>query len=328
MRCLRNLLCLDAAEERDPAILSRSIRRPIFITGLPRSATSFLHGLLAQDARIAVPRCWQLIYPYGSGNFGADLSKMQVNLQLRLFRFASPGLEGLHTLSADAPQECTDITAQVFQSLRFDNTHRVPSYQAWLDARGHLGGFRFHRRFLQHLDGRQPNCRWVLKSPDHVFALDAIRAIYPDAQLIFLHRDPLSVVASCCKLAELLRRPFTRHIELAEIGQQVSGRLIQSANRMVEARQSPSILHLHYRKVVEAPLDTVKAVYRHCGLTLTEQAESRMRAWAARPRRRRASAYRLATFGLDAGQLQERFADYVHAFDIAPEWQSEPEGRL
>src|SRR5579883_1761007 len=142
LRCLSNLLRLDAAEEQDPSIASRPIERPIFITGLPRSATTFLHTLLAQDPAHAVPRCWQLIYPCPASRFGARLREAEVALQLRLFRLFSPGLDALHPMSADAPQECTDITAQVFQSLRFDNTHRIPSYQKWLDTHGHEAAFR------------------------------------------------------------------------------------------------------------------------------------------------------------------------------------------
>jgi hypothetical protein len=284
MRCLNNLLRLDAAEEDNPEILSRAIDRPIFIAGLPRSATTFLHSLLSQDPANAVPYCWQLIYPYRTRStfFDIDLRRTQVNLQLRLFHCLSPGLRDLHPLSADTPQECTDIAAQVFQSLRFDNTHRIPSYQSWLDAHGHRDAFRFHRRFLQHLDTGAPGRRWVLKSPDHVFALDAIRAVYPDAQIVFLHRDPLSVVASCSKLSELLRRPFTRHIDRAEIGHYVSSRLVESAERMV-ASQSEHILHLHYRQVVSAPMEAVDKLYRHCGLALSREAEQRMQAWLARP---------------------------------------------
>jgi hypothetical protein len=327
MRCLHNLLRLDAAEEEHPEILDRAIEKPVFITGLPRSATSFLHKLLSLDPANVVPRCWQLIYPYPSRSrpWGADLRKAHVELQLRLFRCLAPGLDGLHALSADAPQECTDITAQIFQSLRFDNTYNIPSYQAWLGAHGHRGAFRFHRRFLQHLDAQIGGGRWVLKSPDHVFTLDAILAAYPDAQIVFLHRDPLSVVASCAKLSERLRRPFTRHIDRAEIGRQVSARLVESTARMMKAAaHSSRILHLHYRQIVSAPLEAASLLYRHCGLALRPEAEQRMRAWLARPRRRR-RRYNLAEFGLDAASLREQFAPYVQAFDTGTEWRGPDE---
>lgn len=323
MRCLNNLLRLDVAEEEMPGILSRPIARPIFITGLPRSATTFLHTLLSQDPANAVPHCWQLIYPYPSRSrlWQTDTRRARVAFQLQMFRWLSPGVEDLHSLTAETPQECTDITAQVFQSLRFDSTHRIPSYQSWLDGNGHLNAFHFHRRFLQHLDAQSPGHRWVLKSPDHVFSLDAIRAVYPDAQIVFLHRDPLSVVASCCKLVELLRRPFTRHIDRAEIGRQVSNRLIESTQRMIAAAADPQqILHLHYADVVSAPMKAAASVYSHCGIELGGGAEERMQTWLSLPRERPSRSYDLAEFGLDTAHLRKRFAPYVETFGVTAEW--------
>jgi hypothetical protein len=321
VRCLANRLRLDAAEEENPAIASATITAPVFITGLPRSATSFLHTLLSLDPDNAVPRCWRLIHPYPPANaLKAFLCKAQVEWQLRLFRCLNPGLSSLHELSADEPQECTDITAHSFQSLRFDSTHHIPSYQAWLDAHGHHEAFRFHRRFLQHLESQSPGHHWILKSPDNVFALEAIKTVYPDARIVFLHRDPVSVVASCSKLTELLRRSFTHRIDRTEVGRQVSTRLIESTQRMMAAGAASSdILHLHYREVVSAPIEAVKKLYAHSGRTLGDEAEQRMRSWLARPRSRPRRKYSLAEFGLDAGALNERFAPYRQAFDIQPE---------
>ena len=321
MRCLANRLRLDAAEEKNPDITAGAIRAPVFITGLPRSATSFLHGLLALDADNAVPRCWRLIHPYPPASALAALwCKTQVELQLRLFRTLTPGLSSLHQISADAPQECTDITAHSFQSLRFDSTCHIPSYQTWLDAHGHHDAFRFHRRFLQHLNAQALGRHWILKSPDHVFALDAIKCVYPDARIVFLHRDPLSVVASCSKLAELLRRSFTHRIDRAQIGQQVSTRLIQSTQRMARAAMaSNDILHLHYRDVVSAPLEAVRKLYAHSGRILGGEAEQRMQAWLGHAKKRPRRKYNLAEFDLDPGALSERFAPYRDVFDIKAE---------
>ncbi len=320
-RCLANLLRLEVAEEENPSILSRPIRKPVFITGMPRSATSFLHKLLSLDPANIVPRMWQLLYPYPPrSRLLPDLRKPRVALQLRLFQCLAPGLSRLHRLSTDEPQECTDITAQIFQSLRFENTHRIPSYQDWIDRHGHHDAFLFHRRFLQHLDAQTPGRRWMLKSPDHVFCLDAIRAAYPDAVIVFLHRDPLSVVSSCARLAEALRRPFTNHLDPGEVGQQVSERLVQAADHMMEAAgRIPRILHLHYGQVVAQPIAAIRRLYRHCGFELGRSAEQRMAAFLARPRRRPARTQDFARFGLDAGALRERFARYVQHFAVAEE---------
>jgi Sulfotransferase family len=321
MRCLNNLLRLDAAEEADPAITARPIAAPLFITGLPRSSTTFLHALLAQDPANAVPRCWELIYPYPSRGrwFGRDRRRDLVERQLRIFRLLSPGVARLHPLSADTPQECTDITAQVFQSLRFDTTHNIPTYQAWFDRHGHDDAFRFHRRFLQHLDAQRPGRRWILKSPDHVFALETIRGVYPDATIIFMHRDPLSVVASCAKLTELLRKPFTRSLDRRQVGRAVAARLIESAHRMAAAAESQTILHLYYRDVVADPVGTVARIYAWCGRELGVEAATRMREWLARRKVRRRPRYDLAEFGLDPGLLRDRFARYMDYFAVPKE---------
>jgi hypothetical protein len=325
MRALKNLLRFDRMEEKDPEILSRPIRQPIFITGLPRSGTTFLHTLLTQDPAIATPLSWQMFYPYPSrlGKTGTKLRRFSVNAQFGVMIALSPELKDLHPLSADEPQECTDITAQVFQSLRFDSTYRIPSYQSWLDSHGHHDAYRFHRRFLQHLDAQAPGRHWVLKSPDHVFALDAIKAVYPDAKIVFLHRDPISVLASVAKLTEVLRRPFGRGVDRMDIGNQVSSSWIDGANRMIGAAASDtSILHLHYKEVVSAPLEAVETLYRHCGLTLSDEGRARMQAWLGRSLQNgnSQSRYSLTEFGMDEAALRARFSGYMDAFGVAREW--------
>jgi Sulfotransferase family len=324
LRCLRNLLQLDEIEAVCPSVLSRPIQAPVFITGMPRSGTTFLHRLILQDQGIAAPLLFQLVYPYASRNsrIGTALRKMWVRLQLGLFYMIAPELNTLHPIAVDAPEECTDIHAQVFQSLRFDTLYRVPSYNQWLLQCGFLDAYRFHRRFLQHLDAQLPGRRWVLKSPDHLFALDDIRKVYPDARLVFVHRDPASVLASVAKLTEILRRPFARRVDRREIGRQVVASWQDGSERMRRVSESgQSVLHLHYRQIVSSPLDAVRAVYRHCGMELTEDTEARMRMWlrigtnARRPGRN----YNLAEFGLDPHVLRERFARYTDTFGVAME---------
>ncbi len=325
LRCMRNVLRMEAAEDENPGIAARSLGRPIFITGLPRSGSTFLHSLLALDPANNVPRSWQLIYPYPRRDawFPGDHRRAQVARQLALFRLFSPGLARMHPLSADSPQECTDINAHVFRSLRFDNMYRILSYRDWLDDHGHEPAYRFHRRFLQHLDAQGPAGRqWVLKSPDHVFALDALRKVYPEAHIVMLHRDPLKVMASVARLTEILRRPFTRRLERAEIGQEVSARWMQGVERMMAFKASgANVLHLYYRDIVAAPMHTVAKLYRHCGLTLSPAAESRMQDYLRRVPRGGYAVHNhsLEAFGLEPLTLHEQFARYVNFFEVQPE---------
>jgi hypothetical protein len=327
VRFLSNLLRLRHEETRAPEILYQPIRNPIFISGLPRSGTTFLHSLLAEDPANLVPRVWQLIYPYPlSGGTHRDLREKRVARQLRLFGLLAPNFRRMHPIDAASPQECSDITAHVFASLRFDTTYRVPSYRRWLDETGHLEAYRFHRRFLQHLTHQAiRGGRWVLKCPDHVFALDAIRTIYPDARIVFVHRDPLAVLLSVARLTETLRRPFTRRIDKVEIGRQDSDRWLAATELMIaaakEQRFAEPIFHVHYLDLIKDPISAVTALYRHFGESLQPAAAARIsRLVEAKPNGGyRAHGSRLEEYGLDAALERERYTRYMAHFAIRPE---------
>ena len=328
VRFLSNLLRLREEERRAPGILEQRIERPIFIAGLPRSGTTFLHSLLAQDHANLVPRVWELIHPYpldGPGP-GPDVRPQRVARQLRLFGMLAPEFRRMHPIDASSPQECSEITAHVFASLRFDTTYHVPGYRRWLDKTGHFDAYRFHKRFLQHLQHQAAVARhWVLKCPDHIFALRALREVYPDAGIVFVHRDPLAVLPSVARLTEVLRRPFTRHVDKIEIGRQDSDRWLAAAELMIEAadeeRFEEPILHIHYLNLVSDPLETVETLYRHFGRPLDPHTATRIRRLVeAKPNggygTRRSH---LEEYGLDPVVEHQRYARYSERFGIRPE---------
>jgi hypothetical protein len=323
LRFLSNLLRLRDGELHTPAILDTPIEKPIFITGLPRSGTTFLHRLLLNDPSNRAPLVWQTVDPHPAR--GPNDAIRQVSRQLRVFEVLAPEFRSLHPLHAESPQECSEIAAHVFRSLRFDTTYRIPSYRSWLDRDGHLPAYQFQRRFLQHLAHRYGAGRWVLKCPDHLFALDDLRTAFPDARIIFVHRDPLKVLASVAKLTEVLRRPFSRRVDRMEIGRQESVRWHEGAAHMIRACQksgfAEQIFHVHYLDLVADPLRTVTSVYQHFGLELDQAVAGRVsRAVARHPNGGYGRhTYRFADHGLDPQAEDEKFAAYMKFFDIGPE---------
>jgi hypothetical protein len=330
LRFLENLLLLRAAEKRSPAILDQPIVSPLVIAGLPRSGTTFLHSLLTEDDANLVPRVWQLIHPYplrrGQQQSGPDHRRQRVARQLKMFNILAPQFHRLHPIEASSPQECSEITAHVFASLRFDTTYRIPSYRRWLDGAGHLDAYRFHKRFLQHLQHQRLGFgRWVLKCPDHIFALPALRTVYPDVNLVFVHRDPVAVLASVARLTEVLRRPFTRHVDRFTVGREDSERWLAAAELMIAAADNgqfePPIFHVRYSDLVADPAGTITAIYRHFGRALDPETAMRIkRRVTANPNggygRRRA---RLEDYGLDPDREHDRYARYMARFGISPE---------
>jgi hypothetical protein len=327
-RFMTNLRRFLDEEARAPEILAEPVTAPLIVTGMPRSGTSFLHGLLAEDPANQVVRCWQTVYPYPDADREGktDRRARRVDWQLWSFAWLAPGLRSVHPLDAQSPQECTEITAHMFQSLRFDTTHRVPSYRAWLDARGHGAAYRFHRRFLKHLQAQHGRRRWVLKSPDHVFALDALHAVYPDARMVFVHRDPSRILPSVANLTEVLRAPFTLRTDAAGIGRQVIDDWALGAANMVEASRrwrfgSPPPFHAQYHEIVARPVETVRRLYRHFGMTLSDAAAERIgRRAAARPNGGYGrNVYSAADYGFDLRDMRQRFRAYLDHFDVLRE---------
>lgn len=319
LRFLTNLLLLRDAERKNPAILAEPIEAPIFITGMPRSGTSFLHELLAEDRANHVVRCWETIYPKPGAN--AARRRKTVERQLAGFSKLAPEIRTLHPLTADSPQECSEITAHLFTSLRFDTTHHVPSYRRWLDNQGHAAAYAFHQRFLKHLQHRQGRGRWILKCPDHVFALAAIRAAYPDARFVFLHRDPLEILPSVSRLTEVLRRPFTRHVDRKQIGRQVGERWARGAALLVEAwhdgfRPSSTVVHLGFRSLAQDPVRTVAALYEGFRFKFDGAFEARLRAAATAVAGQQRTRSRLEDYGLDANAERERYRSYAECFGL------------
>jgi hypothetical protein len=325
LRFLENLLHL-RADEKASAAPPPAIDQPIFVTGLPRSGTSFLHTLLVADPANAVPRCWQTIDPAIVGDAAGEARSIRkVDRQLKMFRWLAPQFGAMHPITASAPQECSEITAHVFASLRFDTTHCVPSYRVWLDSAGHLEAYRFHRRFLEYLARHsKTRQRWVLKCPDHVFALDAIQKIYPDARFVFVHRDPMRVLASVAHLTEVLRQPFTRRLDRASIGRQVCDRWAEGAARITAALATlpkDRVVHIRYRELTGDPAGTVARLYAQFGLPFDEGFARKIRAYvAATPNGGYAKLrHRFEDYGIDPARERHRFDDYVEAFDVAPE---------
>lgn len=334
-RYIANLNRLHDEERKNPAILDERIEAPIVITGVPRSGTTYLHSLMAEDPANQVLQSWQAIYPYPApGRTGArDTRARDVDRQLRSFALLAPEIRDVHLLWSQSPQECTEITGHLFQSLRFDTTHDIPSYRSWLDRTGHVAAYKFHKRFLQHLQYQNGGCRrWVLKAPDHLFAFDALREVYPDARIVFAHRDPLRVIQSVAQLTEILRVPFTTALDRMQIGRQVTRDWVCATSKMVEVSRGgwfpPSqILNLHYREIVSRPLETVEKLYAHFGLAPGEDAHELMSRWmAAMPNGGYAhNAYSFERHGLNQSELRERFRPYMEHFGVEHEMDRAPE---
>lgn len=303
-----------------PEVESQAIKAPLFIVGLPRTGTTLLHMLLAQDPENRVPETWEVMHPApaeGSERKRAATAARELAWMERL----APGFRVMHPLAPRLPQECIAIDSHTMQGYEFQTTHNVPEYQRWLESRDMHAVYRHHRRFLQHLQWQRPGACWVLKAPAHLFGLAELLAVYPDAGIIQTHRDPLKVMASLASLSTLLRAAFSEEADPHLIGPEMAARwgdgLLQAvAQREQGCLPDDRFTDVHYRAIVEEPIETVKTIYTRFDRALSADAENAMRAFlAANPKNKHgAHRYSLEQFGLNADEQAERFSAYRTRF--------------
>lgn len=326
LRLLVNRLELVRDRELHPGIAQEEIREPIFILGLPRTGTTHLFNLLALDRANRAPLTWETMFPSpppGLHDDGEEDPRIaRCGRMLRWFQRLVPGYERIHATGARLPQECLAITSHAFASVRFHRTHYVPSYRDWL-AHDDLGfAYAFHRRFLQHLQWRRPGARWVLKTPSHLFWLETLLRVYPDARIIQTHRDPLTALASNASQHRALRGAFSARTERPEAEASVRrwSAALETATRLRDAGRLPAerVVDVHHREVIRDPIGTVRRTYRRLDLPLAPEARAAMEAFVAdNPRGKHGRhRYRLEEFGFDPETHGARFGSYCERFGI------------
>jgi hypothetical protein len=322
-RLLATRLRLEDERRRWPEIAQQEIRRPIFVTGLPRTGTTILHALLAQDPAVRAPLHWECLFPTVADGAEQERRIRLCARNLAWFHVLNPAMRRIHPLGALLPEECLILTSYSLLSFQFETSHRVPSYQAWLEAMDLRPMYQRHRRLLQHLQFQRPGERWVLKAPAHLFGIDAIRAVYPDAGIVFTHRDPLEVVASNASLHTVLRRSFSDRVDPPAVARENTVRWCEGMRRALAARDddhanAASYVDVFYRDLVGDPLAVVGAIYDRLGFPLTAAAERAMRDFLRRNPRDRYGRheYGLAEFGLDPAEEECRYRSYRERFGV------------
>ena len=325
-RLLVNRLLLQEDRRRHPGIAEQHIRQPIIVTGLPRTGTTFLHGLLALDPANRVPRTWETLYPSPppeAATYHADRRIALVDRELRWFHRMVHDFNRIHPVGAELPEECLVIFSHSFMSYQFASTHRLPSYLDWLESQNLRPSYEMHRRILQHLQWRCPGERWVLKAPAHMFDFEAMFEAYPDACVVMTHRDPIEVTASHASLTATLRSAFSDDVDPIEVGRESSRRWAEALTRALRSRDrgcapSERFLDLYYTDLVADPVAAVERVYGHFDLPLADGLREKIRESVNRNPRNRFGKHRyhLHDFGLDPQEEEKKYAAYRERFRL------------
>ncbi|MFW2388669.1 MAG: sulfotransferase family protein [Polyangiales bacterium] len=329
---LTTRLQLEAHHQRHAEIGAAAIVRPIIIIGMGRSGTTILHELLALDPLNRTPATWEVDMPFPppeASTYDTDPRIEQIQSRLDRTDQIIPNFKKMHRMGATLPQECVRWTAGEFASVIFGTTYDVPSYCNWLIEQADMTpAYRYHRRFLQLLQWKCPAERWVLKSPGHLWSLEAMLAEYPDARLIQTHRDPLKTTASLASLITNLRAMSSKHVDPIAIGRDWANWNAMALEESVRARESglirdEQVLDISFYEFMNAPLDRVQSIYDFFDLELKPSVRDRMKDYLAvhSSEQHGAHRYRLSDFGFDLEEERARVRRYQQYFDVPTEAQ-------
>jgi phosphatidylethanolamine-binding protein (PEBP) family uncharacterized protein len=328
LRTLENRLRIVDTLKRNPEITQRPVPQPLFILGLPRTGTTILHELLAQDPQNRVPMTWEVMHPWPPperATYDNDPRIAQVEKHFSGIDQVLPGFKAVHPMGARLPQECVALMQHDFATLIFHTTHDMPSYQRWLDALDMVPVYESHKRQLQYLQWHCPG-DWVLKSPGHLWGLDALLQVYPDARIVQTHRDPLKVIASLTSLMTMLRSLATDRIDPHAIAADWTVRLAKGLQKTVDVRASgllpaAQVFDIQFRDFVGNELAVIRRMYEHFGMRLAGEANQRMQSFlAANPVDKHGRhQYELAATGLDVAVERRRYAAYQQFFGVQSE---------
>jgi Sulfotransferase family len=315
---------------RHPEVARERIEAPIVVIGMFRAGTTFLSQLLDQDPHNRALLRWEAgdsAPPPSPANFRSGPRVDAARLSNDMLEELNPRMKAIHHEDAAGATECIALMSQDFKSLSWEAITNVPAYSRWLLATDQRSAYEYHRSTLQVLQSGGVRGQWTLKSPHHAIALDALTAEYPDVRLVLLHRDPVVLGASVCSLITTLSGTFTDADHTAYVAEHWTAMLEESVKRIEAfrvAHPEHAIVDVQYADLVHDPLGTVEHLYVACGEELDARARDAIAAYAsAHPKTEFGThRYDLAEFGLDAGELTERFAGYVDRYGIPVESNS------
>jgi len=313
-----------------PEIAKGEITKPVFIVGMPRTGTTILHDILASDPDNKAPLTWEAMFP--SPPPEAATFKTDPRIEACAATFPSvdlqiPAFKAMHPMGAELSQECVTIMGETMCTPLFHNQFRVPTYQDWVDHEAdwkHV--YDFHIQQLQHLQFRNPGPRWFLKTGAHMWGLEHLLATYPDARIVFTHRDPVKTMTSYASLTALVRSMGSDEVDNFEIAEDWTARIKRVLEHAIEVRsntEAPQALFydMHFQDFIADPFAEVERIYSAFDLPMTDYGATAMKDFIADNPKGKHGIHRYAPeeFGVVPEKIREAFGPYLKRFGLEPE---------
>lgn len=328
IRAAQNRLAVEAWLAAHPAITQREVRRPIFVLGFPRTGTTVLQNLLAQDpGRRGLP-FWELMQPVPVADDPVEdreARRRTAKMLLSAAYQAAPEMGAVHYVDVDTLEECWPLFGNSFAVMNWELQSGMDRYGDFL-MRSHdmRTPYAEYKRYLQVLLDRNPAEQLVLKCPEHLWFVDALLDVFPDACIVWTHRDPYDTLASYCSLMSLQWRTLFGKIDRPAIGEFMSRRLRLGIERALEVRtrRDPSrFFDVKFEDVVADPAGVVRRLSAHFDLPVQPDHDARVAAYLSKKRgdERGQHKYDGRLYGLDRATVHREYRHYIDTIGVRVE---------
>ena len=318
---LINRLRIEDYFSKHPEIAGEKIAAPLVIVGLPRTGTTKLHRLLSRDPRFWWMAFWESQFPVPFPN--ESLQQPQARIReadgiVGYMTSAMPKLTAIHPMSTHEADEEVMLTEHSFMSS-FNAYANIPSYMAWLHASDQTPVYEYLKRGLKFLQWQKRQRgitgeRWVLKAPHHLLRMDTLLRVFPGAQVIQTHRDPLQSIPSIASFIHTLWSIYSNDADPRAAGHEWSTLMNRALRHTMKVREAApkQFLDVQFLDTVKQPMEVVKRVYNFIGWTLAPEAERAMTLWLKEDEKSHQGGhdYTPEQFGLSDEQLRRDFAEY------------------
>jgi hypothetical protein len=318
-------LRLTEDEQRHPEVRGLAIERPMVVMGLPRTGTTITVDLLSRDADVRYPREWEVMAPWPAtqaATIDSDPRIAAIQPLVDQFLLRAPELAAVHRFDCTAPAECNGMMMYHFSSTNYYAELGTRAFNEWLIASPPDGFYRDHRRLLQQMQWKGPKGRWLVKSPQHLFNLPGLFETYPDARIVWTHRDPVTTFSSLSSMIVLVQKVAGLKADPLEVGDVVMRTWTRALLNAVQARAADpevdaAIVDLPHKAVTRDPIDAMRRVYAFFEQPFSDGLAERMRHFLAeddKASRAGRHRHRPEDFGIDPDTVRRALAPYYERY--------------
>jgi hypothetical protein len=328
---LWNRLRIVDYRKQHPEVADEKIERPLVVLGLPRTGTSLASYLLDHDRNRRSLLTWEAedsIPPSTPETLKSDprCLKKKAELDVLAEGLKAANIPMVHWDDADGPTECVFVHNQDFKAYLWEAFMPTSAYADWLLETDMSSAYAWERSVLQVLQSTAPGT-WSLKMPSHAVHIESLLAEFPDARIVWAHRDPIKSTASFLRLNYLSRAVLGAEVDVDDIVPNVLRQLREHVMRPMQTRRrigDDRFFDLHYAELIRDPIGVMRSLYDWAGDTLTPSTEQAMLDWLQRHPQDRfgVQPYSLDGAGVTRADLEPIFAEYLSVFDIEMEGEA------